>query len=188
MARDVNLGKPVEDRRDREVAESHLEDSEKIPKSRVSKVVSCPLYPVEIPGIVAANALDANDAFGTIVTLYVPYSGIIYSATFWDLDDEGTQVDLEIFKHSITQIASDAAWAPTDIDMLSFITELSFAAFDDQINSQTSELTVIGKAYAAPEGKFYIQAVCRGTPTIAAGASPRFQLQIIPDDPEWKER
>ncbi len=161
---------------------------QEIINKKISKVVSCPIHPVEIPGITASDAFDANDCFGTIVELFVPPSGIIYSATFWDLDDEGTQVDLEIFKYNITQIASDAAWAPTDADILHLITELAFVSFDDHINNQTSEVTNIGKGYTAPEGKFYIQAVCRGTPNIAAANMPRFQLQIIPDDPNWKER
>ena len=150
------------------------------------KVVSCPSSPKEIPGITAADAFDAGDCFGTVVELLVPPSGIIYSATFWDLDAEGTQVDLEIFKHSITSIASDAAWAPSDVDIVKFVTEIAFAGFDNHTNNQTSEVNDIGKAYTAPEGKFYIQAVCRSTPTIAAGAMPRFQLQIIPDDPDWE--
>lgn len=193
MGRDMDIGYPNEDRRDREVRESHLETSEKMTDGKgarlylPSRVVSCPATPAMIPGI-GAGAEDAGDCLGTILQVYVPYSGVLYSATLFDLDDEGSQIDLEIFKHSITQIADNAAWAPSDEDMLKFVTELAFVSFDDHINSQTSELTNIGKAYTAPEGKFYIQAVCRGTPTIAAGASPRIQLQIIPDDPYWAER
>lgn len=158
---------------------------EAIKAQTIGKIISCPDNPIDIPGIAAADALDAGDAFGTIFTIKVPKSGIIYSATFWDLDDEGSQVDLEIFKTSFTQIASDAAWTPSDGDMLSFVTELAFVGFDDHINNQTSSLTNIGMAYTAPGGKLYIQAVCRGTPTIAAGSSPRVQLQIISYDPDW---
>lgn len=150
-------------------------------------VVSCPTDPVEILGITAADALDAGDAMGNFVKLRVPKSGIIYSATFWDMDDEGTQVDLEIFKQEITQIASDGAWAPPDVELLRFVTELAFVSFDDHGGARTSELTNIGKAYTAPEGYFWIQAVTRSTPTIAAGNMPKFQLQIIPGDPGWKE-
>lgn len=152
------------------------------------KIISCPGDPIEIPGIVTGNAFDANDCFGIVFRIPVPKSGIIYSATFFDLDDEGTQVDLEIFNGQIPIIASDAAWAPTDGDMIKFITELAFVSFDDHINSQTSEITNIGKAYTAPTGEFWIQAVTRGTPNIAAGALPKIQLQIIPDGPNWKER
>jgi len=149
-------------------------------------IVSCPDEPVMITGITAADILDANDVFGNFTKVKVPKLGIIYSATFWDLDDEGTQVDLELFKHVITQTASDAAWDPSDSNMLSFVTEIPFVSFDDHISSRTAEVNNIGKAYTAPEGFLWVQAVCRGTPTIAAGSSPRFQLQIISYDPTWR--
>ncbi len=152
-----------------------------------ARIVSCPSVPLEIPGITAADALDAGDCMGTIMKLKVPKQGIIYSATLWDLDDEGSAIYLEIFKHIIVQIANDAAWAPTDSDLLHFVTELSFIAFTDHTDNQTSELTNIGKAYTAPEGLFYIQAKTGGTPNIAAGSMPRIQLQILSGDPEFKE-
>lgn len=146
-------------------------------------IVSCPAEPIMIPGITAADAFDANDAMGTIVIVQVPKSGVIYSATFYDLDYEGTQVDLEIFKRNITQVASDAAWTCSDTDIMNFVTELQFYAFDSHTACYTSESKNFGKAYNAPEGKFYIQAVTRSTPTIVAGASPKFQLQIQSFDP-----
>src|SRR3990167_3863753 len=59
--------------------------------------VSCPLQPFEIPGITAADAFDANDCFGTVFKIRVPKAGIIQSATFWDMDDEGTQIDFMVF-------------------------------------------------------------------------------------------
>lgn len=153
---------------------------------KLSKIVSCPSEPISIGGI-GTGAEGANDCLGTITVVRVPTSGILYSATLWDLDDEGSQVDLEIFKESITQIADNSAWAPSDADMLKFIIELAFVSFDDHANNQTSEITNIGKAYNAPEGRFFIQAVCRGTPTIASGSAPRFQLHIISYDPDWEE-
>jgi hypothetical protein len=149
------------------------------------RVAVCPPIPVEIPGITAADAFDANDCMGTIVKVAVPKSGIIYSATFYDLDDEGLQTDLEIFNKPIAQTASDAAFAPTDVEILTLVTELNFVAFDDHGTSQTSEIMNIGKAYTAPDGIFYIQAVARGVQNIAAANMPRFQLQIISDDTTW---
>jgi len=165
-----------------------LEDVEKAVRDlKTTNIVSCPVIPVLVPGIVAADALDANDCMGTIVQVNVPKRGVIVSATLFDIDDEGTQIDLEIFVHPIAQIANDAAWAPTDADIIHFLTELAFVSFDDHVNNQTSDITAINKAYVAPEGKFYIQAVTRSTPTIAAGASPRFHLQIQSFDPEFVE-
>jgi len=154
----------------------------------IGKIVSCPLYPIEIPGIVAADAFDANDCFGTIFQIPVPKNGVLHSATFWDLDYEGTQVDFMIYGNPITQIASDAAWAPSDADQLVFVTALSFVSYIGHVNSYTFELNNIGKAYSAARGKFDIQAVTRATPTIAAGAMPRFQLQILSFDPDFMER
>ena len=155
---------------------------------RINRIVSCPPKPVKICGILDGDAFDANDCFGTVTSVDVPKSGIIYSAKFYDLDDEGSQVDLEVFNESIAQIASDAAWAPSDADLLKLVVELSFVAFDDHINNQTSQLTNVGIAYTAPSGVLFVQAVCRGTPTIAAGAMPHFQFGIICTDPTWQER
>ena len=165
---------------------TNLQDIGKgIKDKKISRVVSCPIESMEIPGITAADAFDALDCFGDLFVVKVPKSGEIRSATFWDLDDEGTEIDFIIFKHQIVDTGSDAAWAPSDADMLKFVTQLDFVSFEDHINSKTSEITNIGKAYTAPEGKFWIQAKCVGTPNIAAGHMPRFQLDIMPDDPDW---
>ena len=149
-------------------------------------IVSCPAMPMGIPGITAGDALDAGDCIGTIMVIPVPKVGIIQSATYWDLDDESTQLDLEIFKESIAQIASDSAWSPTDVTMRNFVTELAFVVGDDHGNSYTFQLTNIGLAYTAPSGKFYIQAVDRSTKNIAAGSMPLIQLQIESFDPDFE--
>lgn len=149
-------------------------------------IVSCPSFPVEIQGIVTGAAYIANDALGTVTIVRVPVSGVIYSATFFDLDYENTQVDLEIFKANYTLVADNAGWTCNDADILSFVTELNFFTFDGHAANYTSEITNIGKAYNAPAGYFYIQAVTRSTPTIAAGAIPRFQLQIQSFDPDFE--
>src|SRR3990167_6106490 len=153
----------------------------------ISNTVSCPPLPIEIPGIAPADAFDADDCFGTIFRIAVPKRGEIRSATFWDMDDEGSQIDLFIFKENIPQIASDAGWAPTDEAMWPFVTLLQFATFTDSGTSRIAELVNIGKGYTAPDGYLYIQSVCRGTPNIAQAHMPRVQIQILSSDPEFKE-
>jgi len=153
---------------------------------KTTTIVSCPVLPIGIPGI-GLTAEDASDAMGTLVNLRVPKRGVIVSATYFDLDDEGTQVDLEIFNHVITQVADNATWTCSDADIIYFLTEIAFVSFDDHTVSQTSEVTNIGKAYTAPEGLLWIQAVCRVICTIAADSAPRFQLQIQSFDPDFKE-
>jgi hypothetical protein len=150
------------------------------------RIYSCPELPIEIPGITFGDALDAGDALGTPFPLKVPKRGIIYSATFWDMDDDGFQVDFKIFKEPIAAVAWDSAYAPTDAEQMNYITTLKFVAFNDDGTSQISEILNIGKAYTAPQGKFWIQAVARGASNIAAGNSPRFQLHILPLDPSWE--
>jgi len=150
--------------------------------SLASKVVSCPSSPQIIVGSDSATALESGDTMGNVFQLKVPSSGIIYSATLFDYDDKGIQVDLEIFKDTIADVAVDAAFAPTDTEGLAFLTELNFVAFDDHGLFQTSEIFNIGKAYTAPKGAFYIQAVTRGTPTVTAGSPYRIQLQILSFD------
>jgi len=150
------------------------------------RIAICPEVPVMIPGITAADALDANDCMGLIVVLKVPKSGIIQSALLVDPDDEGLQIDLEIFKAPIAQVANDAAFAPTDDESFNFVTEINFDTYNDHGVFQTAEVKNIGTAYNAPNGKFFIQAVTRGAHNIAAGASPRYQLQILSTDPDWK--
>ncbi len=187
-SRDTSIGMPTKLDEEEVVAQiGQLAELREAVKSRVSKTVSCPIVPIMIPGT-SAGAVTANDCLGDQFVILVPFSGVIYSATFWDVDYEKTQVDLELFRGQITFFAHDAAWSPSDIDMLEFVTELAFVSFDDHINSATSELTNIGKAYTAPEGRLWIQAVARSTPDIAIGKAPRIQLQIIPDDPNWQEK
>ncbi len=152
-----------------------------------SIIVSCPKESLKIPGSGSATELDSGDTVGNVFMIPVPKSGEIRSATFWDLDDEGIQIDVFIFKAPIVDVAVDAAYAPTDVESLQYLTKLSFVSFDDQGAFQTSELTNIGKAYSVPNGKLYLQAVTRGTSNIAAGSEPRFQLQIQSFDPNFKE-
>jgi len=166
---------------------SFLEDLEEAIRGiKTSRIVSCPTQFMEIPGI-DGDAHAQHECVGLVAELSVPKSGEIISATLFDPSYQKIQLDLEIFKQPITEIADNAAWAPSDIDMVNFVTELVFSSYDDHINSLTWEILNIGKAYTAPLGKFWIKAVTRGAPTYAAGAKPRFQIQILSLDPAFVE-
>jgi len=150
-------------------------------------IVSCPSAPEILLGSDSATALEAGDTMGFVTKVRVPKRGIIVSATLWDMDDKDIQTDLEIFKAPIADVAVDAAYSPTDGEMLDFVTEIPFFSFDDHINSRTSEVENIGKAYTAPGGYLFIQGVTRGTPTVTVGSPYRFQLQIQSFDSTFKE-
>lgn len=164
---------------------SSIEDVEQAIKNiGTTTIVSCPNSPIPIPGI-GAGAEGALDAMGTLFTINVPKRGVLVSATYFDLDYEGTQVNLYIFKNVVTAIADNAAWTCSDSDVLYQVTRLAFSAFNAQTASQTSEITNIGKAYTAPSGKFWLQTQCASICTIAV--APRIQLQIQSFDPDFKE-
>ena len=147
-------------------------------------IVSCPPDPMGIPGI-GASAEGALDAMGTLFTIPFPKSGEIRSATYYDLDFEGTQVNLYLFRRKPTAIADNAAWTLSDEDAPKLITKLAFAGFDTHSTTcYTSEINGIGKAFTAPEGKIWIQASCVAICTIAV--APKFQLQVLSFDPNFK--
>jgi hypothetical protein len=154
---------------------------------QTTKVVACPLVPALIAGSDTATALESGDTLGLVFPLSVPKSGVIISATLYDFDDKGITTDLMIYSARIADQATDAAYAPTDIEGLNFITCLTFAVPIDHGNFQTFELTNIGKAYSIPQGIFFCQAVTRGTPTVTAGSPYRVKLQIQSFDPSFKE-
>ncbi len=190
MARDVDIGKPLHETYDSDNTLVALLDEtiDLLSSKDTSKAVSCPRHPIAVTGV-SGNTFTAGDAFGLLIEIQVPPSGIIYSATFFDLDNEGTQFDAEIFRQKPAQVASEAAWTLAVVDAPKFVTELAFVAFDDHTATQTSELTNIGKAYTAPAGIFWVQLVCRATPDMAsASVNPKIQLQILPDDLNWQER
>ncbi len=167
---------------------ANLENIEQaIREIRTSKIVSCPKAPFTLLGITAATELDAGDTLGQVFKVPVPKRGVLYSANFYDLDDDNIAVDFEIFTSSIADVAFDAAYAPSVVEMKSFLTKLAFFSLDDHINTRTSELLNIGKAYTAPDGFFYIQGVTKGLSNIAAGAMPMFQMHILSDDPDFIE-
>lgn len=152
----------------------------------IKGIVSCPPEPAIIPDI-GAGAEGALDAMGTLFTINVPKAGILYSATYYDMDFEGTQVNLYLFNHQVTAIADNAAWTCSDADLPNLVAKLAFVSPDTHGTAgYTFQLTNIGKAYTAPEGKLWIQAQCVAICTIAV--TPRFQFQIISYDPNFEGR
>jgi len=167
---------------------ANLEDvQEAIKAIQTTTIVSCPIEPLAVTGV-SANTFTAGDAFGLLMEIKVPKRGVIVSATFFNRDDENSQFDLEIFRHKPGQVASEAAWTLSAGDNPYFVHELAFVDNDDHTATRTSKLTNIGVAYTAPDGAFWIQMVCRGTPDMASvDVNPMVQLQIQSFDPDFKE-
>ena len=158
-----------------------VEDGVRLPTTALPvKVVE-----VEINGIVAAAAYSANDAFGDITTIPMPYpSGVIQWMMFLDLDDEGLEVDFMLCREKFTPTADNAAFAPADGDAgrRGCIMEwVAFATFTDLGAFQVSINRNLGIIYECADGKnLYCQGKSIGAPTIAAGSMPRLLLGVVP--------
>lgn len=136
------------------------------------------LPPSIIPGITAADALDANDQMGTLFSLAVPRNGVIVKATFLDLDDEGISKELWIFNKDVTLAANDAAFSLADDDLHSVVDVLTFVNFKDAVNGQVSVSTDTPCWYTASRRQLFFGVKTLGADNIAAGSMPRISLLI----------
>ena len=134
------------------------------------------------PGIVTAAAYADLDALGTAWSVEVPVSGVIVSANYYDLDDEGLQVDLWILRDAPTLQTDNSALAFQDGDIVKVTDVLQFTAFRDANLCQVSNLDNIGRAYVLPSRRMWFQAQARGAVNIAANSLPMFALTILSDE------
>lgn len=135
------------------------------------------------PGIDTSDAYTAGDAVGTQFQIHLPFTqGVLYSATYYDRDDEGTQMDLIISEFEwATKIADDAAMSPVDAELVKIIEVLEFASFEDFANGQISRLRNIGLAFNLDRHELWLQMETQSTPTIAAGSEPQVRLTFMGD-------
>lgn len=137
-----------------------------------------------IPGIVTGAAYADLDAMGVAFSIAVPYSGVIQTAIYYDLDDEGLQLDLWLLDSQPAIQTDNSALAFTDSDLQKVIpgSPLRFTTFADAANGQTSSLSNIGAGYCNPTRRLWIQAQARGALNIAASSEPRFRFVILADE------
>jgi hypothetical protein len=140
---------------------------------------------VKVPGITAAAAHHAGDAFGTMITFRDVFrqekkSGVIVSVLLHDLDDENSQVDVPLFAMPFTATADDAAFAPSDTDNLFCKGTISITTFANWGNNGLGEWNG-SKWMKSEDGNLYTQLITQSTPNIAAGADPWIEIVVIPD-------
>ena len=156
-----------------------------------TKTVTCPLVPMQVPGITTADALDALDTVGSLFFIATPPSGIIKAARWYDPSDQGSEINVHVFSGKVTLSASDAAWTLNDDDSLRELDTLEFTStsFVDNIANRYARLTDIAIPYSTRIGGLWFGAAtpAASTPTYTAPAFPRLQLVILTDDPDWQE-
>ena len=143
------------------------------------------LYPSTISsptGIGTGAAYADLDSMGTTAFTFtnVPSSGVIESALYFDLDDEGLQVDLWLFNAAPAAQTDNSAFALTDAELQTVIGVISFTSFSDAANGQFSARNGMGLGYVVPGNTIYAQLQARGALNIAASNLPAFKLLIIP--------
>ena len=152
----------------------------------LNKPLTAPVFSTSIEsplGIATGAAYADLDAIGSFpFSFVVPPSGIIQSASDYDRDDEGLQVDLWLFDAPPAQQTDNSAFALADTDLDRVIDVIQFVGFRDAANGQVSTQNGLGIAYnvGAP-GIIYALLQARGALNIAAGALPGFRLRILPD-------
>lgn len=134
--------------------------------------------PFQVPGIAAADALDALDQMGTLITVQVPKKGAIVNCLFHDLDDEGITKELWIFRETPTLAASDAAFSLDDVSNRYVVGVLDFSVFKDGVNNQIGKTADLPLWYDAPDAKLYMGVKTNGADNIAAGSMPMISMVI----------
>lgn len=140
---------------------------------------------------ITAGAYSANDAVGGVMTFPVGNgprrSGIIAGATLIDCDAEGAALNLFLFSHNITSVADNAAFDPTDAEMLRCIGVISFGASDYASAaslSSVAHLSGLAIPFVCPWGSLGISNVAASgsliavTTLVAHGLSTGQQVSI----------
>ncbi len=133
---------------------------------------------VQIPGTVAADALDAGDAMGTAFTIpnvteVAGQGWELTTAHLLDKSDQAGTVELVLFTEPIAGTANDAEFAPTDAELNNYAGAISFATYLNFGANQVSSVANVGlSGRTGTTPHLYAQAVARGTPTITALMPP----------------
>lgn len=134
---------------------------------------------IDIPGIGTGSAYASGDAFGGKFKIGLPNSGIIETAIMLDLDDEGIQTELWLFREDFTATTDNAAFAVSDHDLSLLEAVIGITQFANAANNQVGINNGLGLPYQAPHKQLWCQCVTRGAPNIAANNIPKVALRII---------
>ena len=137
----------------------------------------------QVPGIATGAAYADGEALGTLIAfndLLRPSkrSGRLEAALYYDLDDEGLQVDLHFFSRSITSGTDNSAYNPSDVDMQAYLGTVSFMSFYNLGSNQLSSVYSIDMPLVSDSTTVYAQAVARGALNIAADNIPVFKILV----------
>jgi hypothetical protein len=134
---------------------------------------------------VTAGAYSANDAVGALMTFTnaVRASGgraKIHTINFTDLGVTANVLNLWLFSDSIAAIADNAAWDPSDAELLTCVGVIQIAAADYLVatDNQAATKVNVGFVYNCTGTSLYGQFECVGTPTYASTSDIKIRMQV----------
>ncbi len=146
---------------------------------------------------VTAGAYTAADAVGGLLTFEGALkndkkSGVVLSITIQDNASQESALDLVLFNQSFTATADNAAFAPSDADLVNCLGIISILSTDYSTFSTNSIATLrnVGMGVKSVnetggvqggDGSIYGQLVARGTPTYVAVTDLSITLTILQD-------
>jgi hypothetical protein len=134
---------------------------------------------------VTAGAYSANDAVGALMTFNNAVRATggrakIHTVVLNDLGVTANVLNLWLFSDSIAAIADNAAWDPSDTELLTCVGVIQIAAADYLVatDNQAATKVNVGFVYNCTGTALYGQFECVGTPTYASTADLKLRLQI----------
>lgn len=134
---------------------------------------------------VTAGAYSANDVVGGLLTFTNAVRdtggrGIINSIVFTDLGVTANVLNLWLFSDAPASIADNAAFDPSDAELLTLVGVVQIAAADYLIatDNQAAMKLNVGLQYNVTATSLYGYLECVGTPTYASTADIKIRIQV----------
>ncbi len=132
-----------------------------------------------IPGMHTGSAYASGDALGTKFEIIVPTVGVIVAAYLTDMDKEELAVDFLAFNDDFVGGTDDSAFDLSDADRHRIAVPLTISSYMS-FNDNSLGYWTGARAYLAPEGKLYIQAITRGAQNLTALTD--YALSLVIED------
>ncbi len=132
--------------------------------------------------VVAVSTYSSGEAFGAKGSFTnIPEHGVIMSAMLIDADDTPSEVDLDIvlFSRDIAGSADEAAFAPTDAELLTCVGAVEIDLFKTFGDNGLGIVDNVGMPYWAPSRTLFFQCITRGAPTPSATSDFKIALGIV---------
>lgn len=137
------------------------------------------IAPFVVPGIGAAAAYANGDQMGSAFQFIAPRQGIIREVKFLDLDNEGIDKELWLFRASPTLAADNAAFTVAVADISNVLGVFVFSTWRAGSNAQIGFTLNTPLSYdLGPGASIYGAVKTLGADNIAATALPRLSFII----------